>query len=230
MTEQKALKRRVRARMARTGERYTTARAHLIPPDRGPVAPRAVPPPGMTSDESLRRSTGRGWAEWIGVLDGWGAEGKPHRDIARWLNRDQGVDGWWSQQITVGYEIAIGRRVVGHRHPQCPTPRRTGLFPVRRRGGPEARRRRYGVGGGGSKARVWLPGARLRPRASKAERTARFDWEDGASRVVFWFEQLGDAKSRVAMEHERLADKAATDAMKSYWRAALGRLKDLVEG
>jgi hypothetical protein len=47
---------------------------------------------------------------------------------------------------------------------------------------------------------------------------------------VFWFEGLGDAKSRVAMEHERLPDKAETDRMKAYWRSALARLRDLVEG
>lgn len=227
MTEQKALKRRVRARMAKTGERYTTARSHLVPANReadaaAATAGRAVPP-GMTSDDSMRSSTGRTWAEWIGILDAWGAADRPHREIARWLNQDQGVDGWWSQQITVGYEIAIGRRVVGQR-----SDGRFSATATRTMGAPveevmdavldENRRE------------AWLPGARMRPRPSKAERTARFDWEGGASRVVFWLEPMGDAKSRVAMEHERLPDKSTTDAMKAYWRAALGRLRDLVEG
>ena len=40
---------------------------------------------------------------------------RPHRDIARWLNREQGVDGWWAQEITVAYERAIGRRQTGQR-------------------------------------------------------------------------------------------------------------------
>jgi uncharacterized protein YndB with AHSA1/START domain len=230
VTEQKALKRRVRARMTKTGERYTTARHQLLSTDAradassAPASPeRIVPPPGMTSDDAMRSNTGRTWADWVRILDAWDAKERPHRDIARWLNQDQGVDGWWSQQITVGYEIAIGRRVVGQR-----SDGRFSATTTRTIGAPveevmdavldENRRE------------AWLPGARLSPRPSKAERTARFDWEDGASRVVFWFEAMGDAKSRVAMEHERLPDKSTTDEMKAYWRAALGRLKELVEG
>jgi uncharacterized protein YndB with AHSA1/START domain len=228
VTEQKALKRRVRARMAKTGERYTTARTHLTPADGRADAPpakptRAVPPTGMTSDDSMRSNTGRPWTEWIEILDAWGAADRPHRDIARWLNRERGVDGWWSQQITVGYEIAIGRRVVGQRSDGrfSATATRTMAAPAEEVMDAVLDEARRGE---------WLPNAPLRPRPSKAERTARFDWEDGASRVVFWFEALGDAKSRVAMEHERLPDKAKTDEMKAYWRAALARLRDLVEG
>ena len=229
MTEQKALKRRVRARMTKTGERYTTARHQLLSTDAkadasAPVTPeRIVPPPGMTSDVAMRSNTGRTWADWIRILDAWGAEDRPHRDIARWLNQDQGVDGWWSQQITVGYEIVIGRRVVGQRSDGrfSATATRTMAAAVEEVMDAvldDARREE------------WLPKAPLRTRPSKAERTARFDWGDGDSRVVFWFEPMGEAKSRVAMEHERLPGKAKTDEMKAYWRAALGRLRDLVEG
>jgi hypothetical protein len=133
------------------------------------------------------------------------------------------VDGWWSQQITVGYEIAIGRRVVGQRS--------DGRFSATatRTVGVGVEQLQEAVADDGLREQ-WLPRARLRPRATKAERTARFDWEDGPGRVVFWFESLGDAKSRVAMEHELLPDADATVEMKAYWRAALVRLKELVEG
>ncbi len=76
----------------------------------------------------------------------------------------------------------------------------------------------------------WLPDTSLTPRRSTAERTARFDVGDGASRVVFWFEALGRGKTRLAMEHEHLADKEETDRMKAHWRSALLRLRDLLTG
>ncbi|HEY7463895.1 MAG TPA: hypothetical protein VH987_05565 [Candidatus Limnocylindria bacterium] len=229
MTEQKALKRRVRNRMSKTGERYTAARRQVLSARRAPTASapekprRLIPPPGLTSDAALRERTGHGWTEWIGILDAWGAESRPHIEIARWLNRDSGVDGWWSQQVTVGYEIAIGRRVTGQRGDGTfsATATRTLAAPVV--DVLEA------VTDAGLRER-WLPRAPLVERPTRAERTARFDWDGDGSRVVFWFEDLGDAKSRVAMEHERLADVEEVGRMKAYWRAAMLRLKEHVEG
>ena len=89
VTEQKTLKRRIRSRMAKTGERYTTARHQLLSPPAKADAPRVaatkakrvVPPPGMTSDAAMRSNTGRPWAEWIEILDAWGAEAKPHQAV-----------------------------------------------------------------------------------------------------------------------------------------------------
>lgn len=177
----------------------------------------------MTSDETMRSRTGRGWADWIRILDGWGAESRPHVEIARWLNQDQGVDGWWSQQITVGYELAIGRRVLGQRSDGrfTATATRTIGVPVEQL--------QETVTDDGLREQ-WLPRAPLRARASKADRTARFDWEDGSSRVAFWFEAAGDARARVVMEHERLPDAGTAAEMKAYWRTGLARLKELVEG
>ncbi|HET7520852.1 MAG TPA: hypothetical protein VFK61_04850 [Candidatus Limnocylindria bacterium] len=227
MTEQKALKRRVRNRMAKTGERYTAARRQVLSARRTATLPavdnprRLIPPPGMTGDALMRQRTGRDWAEWIGILDAWGAESRPHIEIARWLNREQRVDGWWSQQVTVGYEIAIGRRVTGQRGDGSFSATATRTLAATMEDVVEA------VTDAGLRKR-WLPRAPLVERPTRAERTARFDWEGNGSRVVFWFENLGDAKCRVAMEHQRLADVEEVGRMKAYWRAALLRLKEQV--
>src|SRR6185437_3654724 len=71
MTEHKSFKRLVRARMAKTGESYTAARVMLLraePSSNGTGAPTL-----KTSDEKIRQRTGRGWEEWFGILDEWGA-------------------------------------------------------------------------------------------------------------------------------------------------------------
>jgi len=68
--------------------------------------------PGM-SDAALRRGTGRGWNEWLTLLDAWGGASKTHPEIATYLNEVHGVDGWWAQGVTVGYERARGMRAVG---------------------------------------------------------------------------------------------------------------------
>jgi hypothetical protein len=117
MTRQKTFKRRVRARMEKTGERFSAARRQLIerpgqPP--GPAdadfQPEASEPELLTSEAALRRRTGRGWEDWLQILDAWGSTERTHTEIARWLVDEHGVDGWWAQSLTVGYERARGMR------------------------------------------------------------------------------------------------------------------------
>ena len=68
-----------------------------------------------TSDEAMTAATGRPWSEWFELLDAAGAEAWTHPRIARWLHDEQGVPGWWSQAVTVGFEQARGLRMPGQR-------------------------------------------------------------------------------------------------------------------
>ncbi|MBN9152258.1 MAG: hypothetical protein J0H56_12695 [Micrococcales bacterium] len=65
------------------------------------------------SDGKLAAATGRVRADWHAVLDAAGAREWEHPKIAAWLQSEHGVEGWWAQGITVGYEQAIGRRLPG---------------------------------------------------------------------------------------------------------------------
>jgi hypothetical protein len=66
-------------------------------------------------DEAVREATGRDRAEWFALLDQAGAATWAHGAIAAWLGSEHGVDGWWSQGITVAYEQARGIREPGQR-------------------------------------------------------------------------------------------------------------------
>ena len=76
----------------------------------------------------------------------------------------------------------------------------------------------------------WLPGADLRVRTATAPRTARYDWEDGSTRVIVGFDAVGEGKSRVALSHERLPDADTAEEMKAWWRERLTALKAQLEG
>ena len=221
MTKQRTFKRRVRERMAKTGESYTAARRMLIANgDRPESAAVEFKPP--VAEERMIEATGRGWQAWFEILDDWNATSHNHTEIARWLREDQGVDGWYSQSLTVGYEQARGLRAPGQRKDGFVAgASRTVAVPVERlfeAFTDEALRAR------------WLPGADLRVRTATAPRTARYDWEDGSTRVIVGFEAAGDAKSRVALSHERLPDADAAEEMKSWWRERLSELKAQLEG
>ena len=125
MPTQKVFKHRVRERMSKTGESYTSARRQLIhkaeTASRRRRSPRrragAAPEPEvieagvmLVADESMVNATGRTHAEWFALLDAWGATGHTHTEIARWLGEEQGVASWWTQNVTVAYERARGMR------------------------------------------------------------------------------------------------------------------------
>ncbi len=66
-------------------------------------------------DDAVRAATGRDRAEWFALLDEAGAATWTHQQVATWLVREHGVDGWWAQGVTVGYEQARGIRRPGQR-------------------------------------------------------------------------------------------------------------------
>jgi hypothetical protein len=75
----------------------------------------------------------------------------------------------------------------------------------------------------------WLPGAELRLRTATAPRSARYDWKDGSSRIAVAFTRLGEAKSRLALAHERLPDAQRAEQLKSFWREGVSGLKQRLE-
>jgi pimeloyl-ACP methyl ester carboxylesterase len=218
MTKQNSFKRVVRARMDKTGESYTAARASLL------AAEQAKAPDGPTltmSDDAIRQRTGRGWEQWFELLDGAGAAEWPHKQIARWLREEQSVAGWDAQSVTVSFERARGLRAVGERPDGFSvTAQKTIAVSVERL---------YDAFVDASSRTTWLPEGELRERTATRPKGARFDW-GGATRVVVGFEAKGDAKSTVALEHERLADSAEAERMKAFWRQRLSVLAAWLEG
>ena len=205
MTRQRSFKRLVRARMEKTGESYTAARAQLLA---GDEPKRWL----ATSDVAIRERTGRGWEEWFDALDDWGAADRSHRDIARWLAEQQGIDplAWNAQAIAMSYERTRGMREVGE-HPDGfrVTASKTLAVPIERLFDAfvdEARR------------------LSLRERTATRPKSARFDWTDGESRVHVTFDAKSDAKTTVTLEHARLGDAEERERMKAFWRERLAAL------
>jgi hypothetical protein len=62
------------------------------------------------SEDSVRRRTGKGWDEWLAILDDWGAADKGHTESAKHLRDAHGVSPWWAQAVTVRYEYERGLR------------------------------------------------------------------------------------------------------------------------
>ena len=220
MTEHKSFKRLVRARMAKTGESYTAARAMLL---------RAEEPKESdgvrlaTSDERIRERTGRGWEEWFAMLDEWDAPERPHREIARWVAEQLRIHplAWNAQAVTASYELVRGLRVVGEKDDGFAiTASKTVAVPVEQL---------YDAFVNSSARERWLPDSELSERTATRPKSARFDWGGGDTRVHVTFVAKEKSKSTIALEHRRLADAGEAERMKGYWRQRLQALKQELE-
>jgi hypothetical protein len=228
MPIQKDLKRRVRARMRKTGESYTSARARLLEKKR-PATPRsaaAAPPPavdfaavaGMT-DAAVATKTGRTWKEWVAELDRAGAAAKPHAEIARLLHEEHGVPGWWAQTVTVGYERVRGLRQKGQRRDGTYEVGKSKVYPV-----PVARLWKAFL-----RCKEWLDGETLRMSKATKEKSMRMRFTDGTP-VDAYFWVKGPKKSQLAIQHTKLASRAEAERLRKYWGERLARIGALLEG
>lgn len=225
MTEGKTFKRRVRERMSKTGESYTSARAQVVQKrDRTRSAEARLAAEATEDrqpDEAVRRATRKTWEEWFSILDSWGARERKHRDIAKHLREEHGVPSWWSQSVTVEYERTRGMRL---KHQQDDgfgiSATKTIAVPVEVA---------YEAFVDDVKRKEWLPDASMSLRTSQPSRTARFDWEDGSTRVVVGFIDKGPERSTVALAHERLPDAEEAETKKAMWRRRLAELKAQLE-
>jgi len=172
------------------------------------------------SDTAVRTKTGKSWDEWFAILDAAGARSMNHKEIVAILDR-HGVGPWWRQMVTVTYEQARGMREK-HQTPSGYTANasRTLAVPVDRlfeAWSDEALRRR------------WLPDAELTIRKATPGKSLRISWGDGTN-VDVGLLAKGDSRSQIAVEHARLTDAEAVGRAKDYWKRALDRLQDLLEG
>src|SRR5215207_1086147 len=239
MTKDKARKQAVRARMAKTGERYSTARHYLLDlhlqeqaytdgvGDSATLSHEAalhrtetaLPPraaePGV-SDAAVQRATGKSWDEWFALRDAWQGKTHNHTEIARHVHQTYGIDGWWAQSVTVGYERARGMRAL-HERPDGFSMNASKTFPV-------PVERLFAAFVEPDERERWLEGIELRNRTTQPNKSARFDVLPEDGRLAVTFVAKGPEKSAAQLEQERLADAEEVARWKAVWKEQLALL------
>jgi uncharacterized protein YndB with AHSA1/START domain len=226
MPSQKDLKKIIRARMEKTGESYTAARLNVVSRKSASrnAEPRNAEPPrdyaklaGM-SDSAVKKATGRGWSDWLAVLDEAHCNEKPHREIAVYV-KSLGTPDWWSQMVTVGYERIRGLRDMAQRRGGAyeASKSRTFNVPVEMLFDAIANAR---------KRSRWLD-VKFTVRTANANKTVRGSMD--GSPVQFYFVDKGKGKSSVAVTQEKLADKEAVAVVKESWGTRFDRLAEMLK-
>lgn len=168
------------------------------------------------STEAVRAKTGKGWAEWIAILDEAGAKEMAHKDIAIYLSQKQGVPDWWSQMVTVGYEQARGLRGK-HQKPEGYQISRSKTMAA-----PAAQL--YAAWADKRKRARWLKDA-LTIRTATPDKSLRILWGDGQTSLDVSFYPKGEGKCQVVVQHSKIVNAKAAEKLKVYWAEALEALQ-----
>lgn len=229
MTSIESFKRRVRQRMAATGEKYGAARRVLL--EQADARDRAaagddgdeqggdrtwVAEPEV-GDERLREATGRGWHAWCDLVDAWPGHDGGHTAVARWLVDEHGVDGWWAQTVTVGWERITGRRLPGQRPDGTFVAGRSRTLDVAHddlRGLLVDDEGRAALFGGLDVPMLSRPGTK----------SLRLGVEPGVAVVAL--EPTDDGRTRVFVQHEKLPAHADVAPAQEFWSEWLDALPD----
>lgn len=226
MTQNKDLKRLVRARMKKTGESYTSARAQITRKPKAKASAEAEARPAVTkadyaklagkSDAVIKAKTGCTWEKWVKSLDYYGADKMSHREIAEIVRAKWNVEDWWCQTVAVGYERIKGLRAIGQRRDGTyeASKSRTFNVPVDEL---------FDAWADSSTRKRWLGDAKVKIRTASKPRSIRMDW-NGNAIVAIGFTAKGSAKSSVAVQHPKLPDRETAANLRQYWTDRLESL------
>ncbi len=206
MTSQESFKRRVRQRMATTGERYMAARQVLLDQAQSPDR-RWVSPPEFSND-AVTEATGKGWDQWCDVIEAFPGHTEGHAAIAAYLVNTVGVDPWWAQSVTVGYERITGLRLPYQRPDGTFTATKSKMVAA---DGDELRSMLLDDDG----RRALFPGWSTTLRSKPTSKAIRIEIGPGVAQIAI--DPKSDGRSKVTVAQEGLPAFDDVEEWKFYW-------------
>lgn len=207
MTRQESFKRRIRERMAKTGERYVAARRVLLEQS-ARQGDRTWTSEPVMSDEAVRHATGKGWDEWRDLLDAWPGDVEDHSAMVAHVQREHGIGGWWAQTVTVSYERIIGLRLKYQRADGTFNANKSRTVTI------EAAALREMLLDEDDRRHLF-PGIDTELRSKPTSKVVRLRIGPGTAQIAL--DELDDGRTKISVSHERLPDAGDVETWKSYW-------------
>jgi len=217
MTKRKDLKDLIRARMKKTGESYSAARASFLGPEAKHVGPRSkwAALAGI-KDATLTERTGNSWSGWVETLDKARAFEWDHSKIAKYLTSQFAVSAWWAQSVTVGYERIHGIREVGQSCDGSFEANKSKTFTIPIAG-------LFEMWVDAELRETWLGVSAANVRNERPNKSLIMDWPDGSQVNVYFLDK--GSRSAVQLQHRKLESKQDIQSRKRFWEERLAALK-----
>jgi uncharacterized protein YndB with AHSA1/START domain len=191
-----------------------------------------------TSAESAKKHTGRTWDQWIALLDKAGGRSMGYRELNARLSVRHKLKPYWAMLIAMGYEIHIGRRVLGRNSKGEYGTVASKTIPLTKADAWEFLTSPEGM-------KIWLKpfahfpfekgrgfevdgGVFGEVRTVKKGERVRFtwtgeEWPKPSVVQVMVIARKGE-KSLVVIQHEKIPSMEMRNQLKEQWKESLGRL------
>ncbi|POH65938.1 hypothetical protein C3B59_08835 [Cryobacterium zongtaii] len=167
----------------------------------------------VQTDDAILENTGHAWEQWVDLIDDGPGRQAGHTAIAAWVHTAHGVDGWWAQGVTVGYERITGLRLPGQMPDGSFSVSRTRVLALDR---DVVRERLLDEG-----ARADLfPGLDLVLRSKPASKALRFTLaraDEPLGSILFSTDLLPDGRLRLGVTHDKVASFDEAERWKLFW-------------
>ena len=173
------------------------------------------------SDAAVKAATGQDWAGWRADLDAWAGD-LDHTSLARRLRDERGLPGWWAQMVSGSWEMMTGRR---DPHQRCGDGKFQASASKTVKAGVAAVEAAFDLPAFAD----WGPDGLFTRSSGTPGKSINGPWSAGG-RLSIWLTRPAEDKTQIGLSHERIATAEDCEHWKAEWRAALTRLKALLEG
>ena len=177
------------------------------------------------SSEAVEKATGHGWDYWVKLLDKENCKDKTHTEIAElimkkgWLaGRSLKSEGWWAQMVTVGYEYAKGKRIVGKTLDQGFAIGVQKMIPVRQE-------ILWAFINSDKGKKLWQGSAKTEIRTIKEGERLRLSYNDSVLQITLICKRNTQEKTNVNFHQEKLHSTAERNKMRKHWKAVLEKIQ-----
>lgn len=184
------------------------------------------------SSLSVKKTTGKSWKMWVNIIDRKGGGNLSHKEIAKMIyeiylknhwgpsNSSDKTAQWWAQMVTVGYEYAKGRRVLGGTINQG---FEIGVQKIIHTNQQKLWKFLNSLKG----KSIWLGKNEFELRTKKENERLRLIYKDSTLQISLFCNRNTPDKTNLRFHQEKLKSSEEREKMKRHWSGILNKISQI---